>query len=817
MKRTVYVGGLDEQVDRKVLEEAFVKFGDLKTVEIPLDMKTGKHRGFGFVEFMEVDDAEAAIDNMHSAELYGRTIKVNLARAPKNTPTTESNRPIWADDFFYRKKLKGPAQDWAACVQSREWSAFRHQVRATFEAGAETLAVGRDLARKARVLLQRWQVPAGQWRAMLGSARPAGAGGDLEEAHCGTSVDVTRGVLAQDTSRGFHPYHLLTLPHDSPAWRQEDFLRWQRDFCYLGYVVALYVRSASRIGGSKALQEEEKVKLSKEDLQTASSMLGRCREMDFLDRSVWGLQSLDLDVSLLRLADQGAQGAVAAVAPWRGLAEDFPREHRNARQNLWQALGNGAKFRRSLEAQVARSVASGSLTGWHSPKPHWRRRPIDVALFAVPVWYATEFLVGILRWRFPALPLSVFCAPLGGYNLPRSNELRDLVEPLLQEPAELQVLRLIEGYCCNWEQVDFLVVRVALNQLARRLARSSFSLLVCAGPLWLCLLLREEGLDLPLLAHCLTFQDLDYPGDKDQNVAAVAWVHRKILENFGAAPGGSGTRVSGVLVQDDMQRVYYPMIFDFTRQGNFSHAGQLSFFQMPYIQARYTQRRLRATRPDADELSKEVVIVREGTTKRWTLSLRGHLWYLKLKQMAAAQTERELRCCQLRFLKDEVARIPYSEIAEHRAAVFFPGIGHAKLTLHELRTMGIPTLFPAKSLMYRVEDLILDPLRRLWLAAGRGGNALHGSVDFVIVWMAAPRLLHGMVQLLPLPLFFAFRETPGSKVCQWLFCIPFALILLPMPLLTSAANLRDQHNGRLPSLNLNTGCRHELFASHLQT
>ena len=83
--------------------------------------------------------------------------------------------------------------------------------------------------------------------------------------------------------------------------------------------------------------------------------------------------------------------------------------------------------------------------------------------------------------------------------------------------------------------------------------------------------------------------------------------------------------------------------------------------------------------------------------------------------------------------------------------------------------------------------------------------------------MAAPRLLHGMVQLLPLPLFFAFRETPGSKICQWLFCIPFALILLPMPLLTSAANLRDQHNGRLPSLNLNTGCRHEPFASHLQT
>eukprot|EP00435_Cladocopium_sp_Y103_P053186 s200_g17.t1 len=114
LKRTVYVGGLDEQVDRKVLEEAFVRFGELKTVEIPLDLKTGKHRGFGFVEFMELDDAQDAIDNMHHAELYGRVIKVNLARAPKNTPTTESNRPIWADDFFYRKKLKEMRQ-WMCC------------------------------------------------------------------------------------------------------------------------------------------------------------------------------------------------------------------------------------------------------------------------------------------------------------------------------------------------------------------------------------------------------------------------------------------------------------------------------------------------------------------------------------------------------------------------------------------------------------------------------------------------------------------------------------------------------------------------------
>jgi RNA recognition motif-containing protein len=42
--------------------------------------KDNQHRGFAFVEFEEPQDAQAAIDNMHLAELYGKVIKVNLAR-----------------------------------------------------------------------------------------------------------------------------------------------------------------------------------------------------------------------------------------------------------------------------------------------------------------------------------------------------------------------------------------------------------------------------------------------------------------------------------------------------------------------------------------------------------------------------------------------------------------------------------------------------------------------------------------------------------------------------------------------------------------
>lgn len=75
-KTTLYVGGLEENVNESILHAAFVPFGDIKDVTIPLDHISGKHRGFGFVEYEERDDAADAIDNMGNAELYGKVLKV---------------------------------------------------------------------------------------------------------------------------------------------------------------------------------------------------------------------------------------------------------------------------------------------------------------------------------------------------------------------------------------------------------------------------------------------------------------------------------------------------------------------------------------------------------------------------------------------------------------------------------------------------------------------------------------------------------------------------------------------------------------------
>lgn len=102
-KTILYIGGLEDSVNDASLHAAFIPFGDIKDVSIPMDHATGKHRGFGFVQFEEKDDATAALDNMHNAELFGKVLKVNFAQPMKIKGGDKgwSHQAVWADADTY--------------------------------------------------------------------------------------------------------------------------------------------------------------------------------------------------------------------------------------------------------------------------------------------------------------------------------------------------------------------------------------------------------------------------------------------------------------------------------------------------------------------------------------------------------------------------------------------------------------------------------------------------------------------------------------------------------------------------------------------
>eukprot|EP00243_Klebsormidium_subtile_P003477 TRINITY_DN16883_c0_g1_i1.p2 TRINITY_DN16883_c0_g1~~TRINITY_DN16883_c0_g1_i1.p2 ORF type:complete len:170 (-),score=62.07 TRINITY_DN16883_c0_g1_i1:286-795(-) len=107
-KTTLYVGGLDEAVTEAILHAAFIPFGDIKDINTPLDQATQQHRGFGFITYMEAEDAAAALDNMNNAELYGRVLTVNVAQPIKIKGGEQgwANQPVWAeaDTWFERQQ-----------------------------------------------------------------------------------------------------------------------------------------------------------------------------------------------------------------------------------------------------------------------------------------------------------------------------------------------------------------------------------------------------------------------------------------------------------------------------------------------------------------------------------------------------------------------------------------------------------------------------------------------------------------------------------------------------------------------------------------
>ena len=107
---TVYIGGLDTNlVTAATLSEAFIPFGEIVDISLPkpeAPSSTDLHRGFGYVEFEEAPDAKEAIDNMDQSELFGRVIKVAMAKPDKKDSGQAgvgSTTAVWEQEGYLAK------------------------------------------------------------------------------------------------------------------------------------------------------------------------------------------------------------------------------------------------------------------------------------------------------------------------------------------------------------------------------------------------------------------------------------------------------------------------------------------------------------------------------------------------------------------------------------------------------------------------------------------------------------------------------------------------------------------------------------------
>lgn len=86
IQQKLYVGNLSWNADEETLRELFGKHGEVIDSFIIRDKLTGslqliigKSRGFGFVEFPTLEQANTAIEALNGTPNEGRSLRVNLA------------------------------------------------------------------------------------------------------------------------------------------------------------------------------------------------------------------------------------------------------------------------------------------------------------------------------------------------------------------------------------------------------------------------------------------------------------------------------------------------------------------------------------------------------------------------------------------------------------------------------------------------------------------------------------------------------------------------------------------------------------------
>lgn len=76
---TLYVGNLPYRANEQAVQEHFEQQGTVNSVRLMKDRRTGKRKGYGFVE-MDAKGANKAIKNLNDSSFQERTLKVRLAK-----------------------------------------------------------------------------------------------------------------------------------------------------------------------------------------------------------------------------------------------------------------------------------------------------------------------------------------------------------------------------------------------------------------------------------------------------------------------------------------------------------------------------------------------------------------------------------------------------------------------------------------------------------------------------------------------------------------------------------------------------------------
>ena len=76
----IYIGNLNYKLSEEELQQIFQEYGEVLALKIIKDKRTGRSKGYGFVEMSVKEQALQAIEVLNRKEILGRKIVLSVAK-----------------------------------------------------------------------------------------------------------------------------------------------------------------------------------------------------------------------------------------------------------------------------------------------------------------------------------------------------------------------------------------------------------------------------------------------------------------------------------------------------------------------------------------------------------------------------------------------------------------------------------------------------------------------------------------------------------------------------------------------------------------
>ncbi|RDX40088.1 RNA-binding domain-containing protein, partial [Lentinus brumalis] len=80
----LFVGNLSFDSTEDGLWEVFGEYGEVKSVRVPTDPESGRPRGFGYIEYSDIESAKKALEALSGTEINGRAIRLDYSQPRDN-------------------------------------------------------------------------------------------------------------------------------------------------------------------------------------------------------------------------------------------------------------------------------------------------------------------------------------------------------------------------------------------------------------------------------------------------------------------------------------------------------------------------------------------------------------------------------------------------------------------------------------------------------------------------------------------------------------------------------------------------------------